>query len=128
MGLYANSKKRSSHDVRAGSTAHEKSTHTLKSKKKSLMSNLTFHRFGKHTGFFLNKTLFPIQFLGSKFCDYAEFKTGLIINSIKVSFLSNSDSLKSQKMNKDQINSDFAKNGSTLLQKHAQISKTKQNG
>ena len=126
MGLYANSKKRSSHDVRAGSTAHEKSTHTLKSKKKSLMSNLTFHRFGKHTGFFLNKTLFQIQFLGSKFCDYAEFKTGLIINSIKVTFLSNSNSLKSQKYDKDQNNSDFAKKWPYITSETCSDFKTKQ--
>ena len=47
-------------------------------------------------GTFRTKTLFQKQFLGSKLYDYAEFKTGLIINSIKVSFLSNSDLLKSQ--------------------------------
>ena len=66
------------------------------------MSNLTFHiDLGTILGSFRTKTLFQKQFLGSKFCDYAEFKTGLIINSIKVSFLSNSDSLKSQKNDKD---------------------------
>ena len=53
MGLYANFKK--DHLMvleQVHSTAHKKSTHTLKLKKKSLMSNLTFHRFGKDTGFF----------------------------------------------------------------------------
>ena len=54
MGLYANFKKDHLMVLEQvhSTAAHKKIYPHLKVKKKSLMSNLTFHRFGKHTGFF----------------------------------------------------------------------------